>query len=128
MMKAEASSLVDSSGTVNASSMESLTAAMASASGLDPEWVTVIVRNSTGHIISESSTEAGSSLLPAEGRALSEPTNEVFIEVVINIPAGMSETQVANRPTTNHTAGNAVLEFGHHRTTLNTPTCALFHR
>ena len=105
-MKAEAASLVDSSGTVNASSMENLKAAMANASGLDPEWVTVIVRNSTGHIISESNADTDSSPIlaettgPVEGRALSEPTIEVFIEVVINIPAGMSETQVAKRPET----------------------------
>ena len=109
LMRAVASLLVDSSGTVNASSMASLTAAMANASGLDTEWVTVrcvvfltlnltltltfpltidpdpdpkpdpnpdanlnpspnpdanpnpnqvIVRNSTGHVISEPSADA----------------------------------------------------------------------
>jgi hypothetical protein len=147
-MKAKASDLVGSSGTVNASSMARLSAAVASASGLGPEWVTAIVRNSTGHVISEPSaaTDTEPSHVfaeangPVDGRALSDaqdeaspplsppppspppsppsppltppsppppspsppappsspppPAPEVTIEVIINIPAGVSEDAV----------------------------------
>jgi hypothetical protein len=69
---------------------------------LTPNPNQVIVRNSSGHVISESGddpdTESSRILAeanhPVEGRALSEAPGVVSIEVVINIPAGVSEDAV----------------------------------